>query len=197
MTSPLQLAAGFSCARPLGDRPQGLLPKKASSIPCRHRQSRWGAQGRLRPVARSRAGERLLASVVERNAHACKMPRRSSASASKTATRWRCSGRGDVNPQILGYLSGATGRRDARRNCFPTVCPCELKTPVVRERERGGGEGVARRCWANSLLPHQRIETYCAIFCRALPSTYDGFGEKARSSSSSTIPHLAVKGRLA
>jgi DNA ligase (NAD+) len=64
---------------------------------------------------------------------------------------------GDVIPQILEVLDkDRKGRGEPYE--FPTVCPCYLKTPVVRETTAGGAETVARRCTGEFACPFQRIE---------------------------------------
>ncbi|WP_028032818.1 NAD-dependent DNA ligase LigA [Chelativorans sp. J32] len=83
---------------------------------------------------------------------------------------------GDVIPQILGY---AEDRRpaDAKDFVFPTVCPCELKTPVVRDATAGGGEGVVRRCSGEFACPFQRIE-HLRHFVSRRAFDIEGLGEK-------------------
>lgn len=65
---------------------------------------------------------------------------------------------GDVIPQIVEVV---TGKRppDAEPYQFPTVCPCPLKTPAVREtNERTGKTDVVRRCTGEFACPYQRKE---------------------------------------
>ncbi|WP_309086023.1 NAD-dependent DNA ligase LigA [Chelativorans sp.] len=83
---------------------------------------------------------------------------------------------GDVIPQILGYVEE---RRppDAREFEFPTVCPCELKTPIVRDSTAGGGEGVVRRCSGEFACPFQRIE-HLRHFVSRRAFDIEGLGEK-------------------
>lgn len=83
---------------------------------------------------------------------------------------------GDVIPQILGYVEE---RRplDAREFVFPTVCPCELKTPVVRDSTAGGGAGVVRRCSGEFACPYQRIE-HLRHFVSRRAFDIEGLGEK-------------------
>lgn len=83
---------------------------------------------------------------------------------------------GDVIPQILGYVEE---RRppDARDFVFPTVCPCELKTPVVRDSTASGGEGVVRRCSGEFACPFQRIE-HLRHFVSRRAFDIEGLGEK-------------------
>lgn len=83
---------------------------------------------------------------------------------------------GDVIPQVLGYVPE---RRppDARAFPFPTVCPCPLKTPVVREETAGGGEGVVRRCTGEFACPFQRKE-HLKHFVSRRAFDIEGLGEK-------------------
>ncbi|MBM3560001.1 MAG: NAD-dependent DNA ligase LigA, partial [Alphaproteobacteria bacterium] len=59
---------------------------------------------------------------------------------------------GDVIPQIVGVIAE---RRppDSRTYDFPTVCPCDLHTPVVRE-----GEAVVARCTGELACPYQQLQ---------------------------------------
>ena len=59
---------------------------------------------------------------------------------------------GDVIPQVLGVVMERRPR-GARRFVFPETCPCELKTPVVRE-----DDGVVRRCSGGLECPYQQVE---------------------------------------
>ncbi|HJQ59748.1 MAG TPA: NAD-dependent DNA ligase LigA [Vineibacter sp.] len=59
---------------------------------------------------------------------------------------------GDVIPQVLGVVMPARPK-DAKPYRFPTKCPCELKTPVVREED-----GVVRRCSGGLECPFQQVE---------------------------------------
>jgi len=64
---------------------------------------------------------------------------------------------GDVIPQILAVVDPERPGRGAPYE-FPTICPCPLKTPIVRETTAGGAETVARRCTGEFACPFQRIE---------------------------------------
>jgi DNA ligase (NAD+) len=59
---------------------------------------------------------------------------------------------GDVIPQVLRFVPELrpAGARPWR---FPEKCPCELKTPVVREED-----GVVRRCSGGLECPFQQVE---------------------------------------
>jgi len=60
---------------------------------------------------------------------------------------------------------------------FPSICPCELKTPVVREETAGGVEGVVRRCSGEFACPFQRKE-HLKHFVSRKAFDIDGLGEK-------------------
>lgn len=65
---------------------------------------------------------------------------------------------GDVIPQIVEVLKEKRPA-DAEPYEFPTVCPCPLKTPAVREvNERTGERSVVRRCTGEFACPYQRKE---------------------------------------
>ena len=64
---------------------------------------------------------------------------------------------GDVIPQVLD-VDLALRPSKAKPFAFPTVCPCPLKTPVVREEIATGSEGVVRRCSGEFACPFQRKE---------------------------------------
>jgi DNA ligase (NAD+) len=59
---------------------------------------------------------------------------------------------GDVIPQVLGVVMERRPR-GAKPFVFPETCPCELKTPVVREED-----GVVRRCSGGLECPFQQVE---------------------------------------
>ncbi len=64
---------------------------------------------------------------------------------------------GDVIPQVVGVLDAdRTGRGPAF--VFPTVCPCPLATPVVRQTTASGAETAVQRCSGELACPHQRVE---------------------------------------
>jgi DNA ligase (NAD+) len=59
---------------------------------------------------------------------------------------------GDVIPQVLGVVMERRPR-GAKPFHFPETCPCDLKTPVVREED-----GVVRRCSGGLECPYQQVE---------------------------------------
>ena len=83
---------------------------------------------------------------------------------------------GDVIPQVVGPV---LSERSA--NCmayaFPTVCPCDLATPLVRETTAGGAETVVRRCSGEMACPFQRIE-HLIHFVSRRAFDIEGLGEK-------------------
>ncbi|MGN6551519.1 MAG: NAD-dependent DNA ligase LigA [Pararhizobium sp.] len=81
---------------------------------------------------------------------------------------------GDVIPQVLGVEKSPP---DAVAFEFPTVCPCHLKTPIVREETAGGGEGVVRRCSGEFACPFQRKE-HLKHFVSRRAFDIEGLGEK-------------------
>ena len=83
---------------------------------------------------------------------------------------------GDVIPQILGYVPERRPA-DARAFTFPHVCPCELKTPIVREASASGEESVVRRCTGEFACPYQRVE-HLKHFVSRRAFDIEGFGDK-------------------
>jgi DNA ligase (NAD+) len=82
---------------------------------------------------------------------------------------------GDVIPQILGYVPDEP--RGPVPYEFPTVCPCDLKTPIVKETTAGGAETVVRRCSGEFACPFQRIE-HLRHFVSRRAYDIEGLGEK-------------------
>lgn len=83
---------------------------------------------------------------------------------------------GDVIPQVLDV--DLARRPDGTEPFqFPTICPCPLKTPVVREETAGGGEGVVRRCSGEFACPFQRRE-HLRHFVSRPAFDIEGIGEK-------------------
>ena len=81
---------------------------------------------------------------------------------------------GDVIPQVLGVEKSPP---DAEAFEFPTVCPCHLKTAIVREETATGGEGVIRRCSGEFACPFQRKE-HLKHFVSRRAFDIDGLGDK-------------------
>jgi len=83
---------------------------------------------------------------------------------------------GDVIPQIVG-VELSERPVDAEAYAFPVVCPCPLKTEVVRESNAKGEEGVARKCSGDQACPHQRVEYLKYVVSRRVLDI-EGLGEK-------------------
>ena len=81
---------------------------------------------------------------------------------------------GDVIPQVLRVVKSPD---NAKPYEFPAVCPCDLKTPVVREANASGVEGVVRRCSGEFACPYQRKE-HLKHFVSRRAFDIDGLGEK-------------------
>jgi DNA ligase (NAD+) len=83
---------------------------------------------------------------------------------------------GDVIPQVLAVVADQRPR-DARPYKFPTRCPCTLHTPVVREINTAGEEGVRFRCSGEFACPHQKTE-HLKHFVSRRAFDIDGLGDK-------------------
>ncbi|MCB1497143.1 MAG: NAD-dependent DNA ligase LigA [Bauldia sp.] len=83
---------------------------------------------------------------------------------------------GDVIPQVLG-VDLALRPADAKPFEFPAICPCPLKTAVVREETASGSEGIVRRCSGEFACPFQRKE-HLRHFVSRRAFDIDGLGEK-------------------
>ena len=78
---------------------------------------------------------------------------------------------GDVIPQIVRVVEE---KRDpaSTRFTFPTVCPCKLQTPIVRQEG-----GVVARCSGELACPFQQVERIRHFVSRDA-FDIDGLGEK-------------------
>ena len=83
---------------------------------------------------------------------------------------------GDVIPQVLS-VDLSLRPKGAKPFQFPKICPCPLKTPVVREETATGGEGIVRRCSGEFACPFQRKEHLRHFVSRAA-FDIEGLGEK-------------------
>ncbi|GAB4355884.1 MAG: NAD-dependent DNA ligase LigA [Oricola sp.] len=83
---------------------------------------------------------------------------------------------GDVIPQVLGYVPEKRPNT-AQPYVFPTVCPCPLKTPIVREEIASGEESVVRRCSGEFACPFQRKE-HLKHFVSRRAFDIEGLGDK-------------------
>jgi DNA ligase (NAD+) len=82
---------------------------------------------------------------------------------------------GDVIPQVLGVVEGKPRGPEPYR--FRKICPCPLKTAVVREAIAGGEEGARSRCTGEFACPYQKIE-HLILFVSRRAFDIDGLGEK-------------------
>jgi len=83
---------------------------------------------------------------------------------------------GDVIPQVLDVDLDARPA-GAKAFVFAKVCPCPLRTDVVREETATGGEGIVRRCSGEFACPFQRKEHLRHFVSRAA-FDIEGLGEK-------------------
>jgi DNA ligase (NAD+) len=82
---------------------------------------------------------------------------------------------GDVIPQVLGVVMEKP--RGPKPYEFPKECPCPLKTPVVRELNTAGEEGVRFRCSGEFACPFQKTE-HLKHFVSRRAFDIEGFGDK-------------------
>src|SRR5215212_7491392 len=83
---------------------------------------------------------------------------------------------GDVIPQVLGVVTEKRPK-GAKEYAFPKACPCPLKTPVVREINSAGEEGVRFRCSGEFACPYQKTE-HLKLFVSRGAFDIDGLGAK-------------------
>jgi DNA ligase (NAD+) len=83
---------------------------------------------------------------------------------------------GDVIPQVLGVVIEKRPK-GTKEYEFPKTCPCPLKTPVVREINSAGEEGVRFRCSGEFACPFQRTE-HLKHFVSRRAFDIDGLGDK-------------------
>lgn len=132
-----------------------------------------GRTGALTPVARLEPV--TVGGVVVTNAtlHNAEEIERLGVMIGDTVTVQRA---GDVIPQILGFVPEL--RPDSAEPFeFPAICPCPLKTPIVREGTASGREGVIRRCSGEFACPYQRKE-HLKHFVSRRAFDIEGLGEK-------------------
>ena len=83
---------------------------------------------------------------------------------------------GDVIPQVLGVVPEKRPK-GAKEYEFPKKCPCPLHTPVVREINSAGEEGVRFRCSGEFACPFQKTE-HLKLFVSRGAFDIDGLGAK-------------------
>jgi DNA ligase (NAD+) len=83
---------------------------------------------------------------------------------------------GDVIPQVLGIVEEKRPK-GTQEYAFPKKCPCPLKTPVVREINSAGEEGVRFRCSGEFACPFQKTE-HLKLFVSRGAFDIDGLGAK-------------------
>ena len=83
---------------------------------------------------------------------------------------------GDVIPQIVSVVV-SDRPKGARAYKFPHVCPCPLKTEVVRETTASGAETVVRRCSGEFACPFQKL-AHLRHFVSRRAFDIEGLGEK-------------------
>jgi DNA ligase (NAD+) len=82
---------------------------------------------------------------------------------------------GDVIPQIVDVVVDKP--RGKEKYKFPTKCPCDLGTKVVREETAAGEEGSRARCTGEFACPYQKIE-HLKLFASRRAFDIEGLGEK-------------------
>ena len=83
---------------------------------------------------------------------------------------------GDVIPQVLGVVEEKRPK-GTKEYEFPKKCPCPLHTPVVRETNSAGEEGVRFRCSGEFACPFQKTE-HLKLFVSRGAFDIDGLGAK-------------------
>jgi DNA ligase (NAD+) len=83
---------------------------------------------------------------------------------------------GDVIPQIVDIVIERRPKGVAPF-LFPTKCPCDLHTDVVREEISTGEEGARAHCTGEFACPYQKIE-HLKLFVSRRAFDIEGFGEK-------------------
>jgi len=144
---------GFISRSPRWALAHKFSPERARTI-LRAIDIQVGRTGALTPVAR--LAPVSVGGVVVQNAtlHNAEEIARLDVRVGDTVTIQRA---GDVIPQVLG-VERSRRPKGSQPYRFPTRCPCELRTEVVRETTATGERGAISRCTGAFACPYQAIE---------------------------------------
>jgi DNA ligase (NAD+) len=84
---------------------------------------------------------------------------------------------GDVIPQVLEVVLERRSEPGPKEFEFPTTCPCDLHTEIVRDATSAGQEGAISRCSGEFACPFQTVE-HLKHFVSRRAFDIDGLGEK-------------------
>jgi len=84
---------------------------------------------------------------------------------------------GDVIPQIVEVVLDERPKPEPPPYEFPHLCPCALRTEVVRETTASGAETVVRRCSGEFACPFQKL-AHLRHFVSRRAFDIEGLGEK-------------------
>jgi DNA ligase (NAD+) len=163
---------GFVSRSPRWAIAHKFAPEQATTV-LRAIEIQVGRTGALTPVAR--LAPVTVGGVVVQNAtlHNADEIARLDVRVGDTVTIQRA---GDVIPQVLGVVMAKRGR-GAKPYRFPTRCPCELKTAVVREPTATGKRGAISHCTGELACPYQAIERLKHLASRRALDI-EGLGDK-------------------
>ena len=131
----------------------------------RHRRQRHAAQRGLHPRLRPRRRSR------------CAPTGNGEPSTSASATRSRSSAPA-TSSRRCSTSTSRCGRRRASPSRFPKICPCPLKTPIVREETATRRRGDRAPLLAASSPARSSARSTSAISSRARAFDIEGLGEK-------------------